>query len=154
MNPADLKLDILTSDNEGKSAAALLIKQQLESIGFKVTINTEKAAAYESKIHANAFNIYIGEVKLTADMSLLPFFSMSGAATAGIDLTKSPSFTSYRGYISGKNELGRFVLDFSKELPFIPLLYRQGMICYSKSMHGDMQGYEGNWFSNIEDWYY
>ena len=152
--PAELKLDILTSNNEGKSAAALLLKQQLEAVGFTVTINEEKPSAYETKVFSNAFNIYIGEVKLTADMSLLPFYSRNGWTAAGIDLANSPSYTSYWGYTEGKNELGKFVLDFSGELPFIPLLYRQGMLCYSKSMHGDMQGYEGNYFSNIEDWYY
>ena len=56
--------------------------------------------------------------------------------------------------MKGEGEIGGFILDFSKELPFIPLLYRQGMICFTKSMHGDMQGYNGNYFSNIEDWYF
>ena len=39
-------------------------------------------------------------------------------------------------------------------MPFIPVVYRNGVICYSKAMHGDMQGSYGNFFSNIEDWYY
>ena len=150
----ELQVDILTSDSEGKSAAATLLKQQLEAAGFTVTINQESAAAYEKKVFAESFNLYIGEVKLTADMSLLPFYSRNGWTAAGIDLANSPSYTAYWGYTEGKNEIGKFVLDYSKEMPFIPVLYRQGMICYSKAMHGDMQGYENNYFANIEDWYY
>ena len=55
--------------------------------------------------------------------------------------------------MNGKKEIGDFMLKFSEEIPFVPVLYRQGMICYSKSLHGDMQGYVNNYFSNIEDWY-
>ena len=37
-------------------------------------------------------------------------------------------------------------------MPYIPLIYKKGMICYSKAMNGDMQGYYGNYFSNIDSW--
>jgi len=46
------------------------------------------------------------------------------------------------------------MLTFTEEMPFVPLLYRQGMLCYSRSMRGDMQGYGDNCFANIEDWYF
>lgn len=152
--PADLTVDILTSDNEGKAATATLIKQQLEAVGFTVTINEETAEEYQRKVASGAYNIYIGEVKLTADMSLLPFYSRSGVLSAGLDFDASPSYGSYWGYTNGNNEIGRFVLDYSKEMPFIPLVYRQGMLCYSRALRGDMQGYENNYFANIEDWYF
>ncbi len=151
---AELTVDILTSDSEGKSAAATLIKQQLETAGFTVTINEETAEEYQKKVAGGAYNIYIGEVKLTADMSLLPFYSRSGVTAAGMDFDASPSYSSYWGYTSGNNEIGRFVLDYSKEMPFIPLVYRQGMLCYSRALNGDIQGYENNFFANIEDWYF
>lgn len=149
-----LKLEILTSNNESKVAAAQLLKQQLEAAGFTVTIDKEGSANYEKKVFSNAFNIYIGEVKLPGDMSLESFYTRNGWTAAGIDFANSKTYSSYWGWLDGSNELGKFVLDFSEEMPFIPLLYRQGMLCYSKSMHGDMQGYEGNYFSNIEDWYF
>lgn len=150
----DLKIDILTSTNEGKTAAAQLLKQQLEAVGFTVTVNREMLQNFQAKAESNRFNIYIGETQLTADMSLRTFFTEGGTTSMGIDLENSAAAKSYLGYLNGDNEIGKFILDFSKEMPFVPLLYRQGMICYAKSLHGDMQGYTGNWFSNIEDWYY
>jgi hypothetical protein len=39
-------------------------------------------------------------------------------------------------------------------MPYIPLLYRKGMICFSKAMNGDMQGTYTNCFANIENWYF
>lgn len=150
----ELKLDILTNTNAEKTAAAQLIKQQLEEVGFKVTINREKNEAYHSKVKSRSFNLYIGETKLTGDMNLRSFFTNGGSTSAGINLSKSKTAKSYIGYLNSSNEIGKFILDFQEELPFVPLVYRQGMICYTKGMHGDMQGYEGNYFSNIEDWYF
>ncbi|MFR5875465.1 MAG: ABC transporter substrate-binding protein [Eubacterium sp.] len=151
---SELKIDILVNNNSNKYSAAQLIKQQLETAGFKVTINKEKNASYQNKVKNRNFNIYIGETKIPNDMNLSSFFTSKGATRYGIKLDDSAAVKSYNGYLKSKNEIGRFVLAFSEEMPFIPLLYRQGMICYSKSMHGDMQGYTDNYFSNIEDWYY
>ncbi len=150
----DLKIDILTSSNSNRIAAARLIKQQLEAIGFKVSINEENAKAFKSKVKNRGFNIYIGETKIPNDMNLNSFFSKNGATRYGINLEKSKTAKAYKGYLNSENEIGSFILSFTQEMPFIPLLYRQGMICYSKSLHGDMQGYVDNYFSNIQDWYY
>ncbi|MBE6741592.1 MAG: ABC transporter substrate-binding protein [Ruminococcaceae bacterium] len=150
----DLKLDILVNSNSNRRAAAKLIKQQLEAVGFKVTINEESDKAYKNKVESGAFDLYIGETKLPADMNLNSFFTAKGATLYGIDVKKSDSAKAYQGYLNSENEIGSFVLSFTQEMPFVPLLYRQGMICYSKSLHGDMQGYVDNYFSNIQDWYY
>jgi hypothetical protein len=77
-----------------------------------------------------------------------------GATRYGINISESKTAKAYTGYLNSQNEIGGFILAFSQEMPFVPLLYRQGMICYSKSLHCDMQGYVDNYFSNIQDWYY
>lgn len=151
---SELKIEILTNNNKSRAAAARLIKQQLETVGFKVSINIEKNKTYLSKVKSRSFDIYIGETKIPNDMNLNSFFSSSGATHYGINLKKSKTAKAYNKYLSGKNEIGAFILSFSQEMPFVPLLYKQGMICYSKSLHGDMQGYVDNYFSNIQDWYY
>lgn len=150
----DLSLDILVNKNPSRVSLAKLVKQQLEAIGFRVTISSVSNKAYMTNIKNRAFDIYIGETKIPNDMNLTGFFAKNGATRYGINLEESKSKSAYQGYLNGKSEIGKFVLEFSQEMPFIPLLYRQGMICYSKSMHGDMQGYTGNYFSNIEDWYF
>jgi len=149
-----LKLDILVNTNPNRVAAARLLKQQLEAVGFTVSINKQGNKAYQNKIKSNSFDLYIGETKIPGDMNLNSFFTAKGATHYGINVKKSPTAKAYTGYLSGNNEIGSFVLAFSQEMPFVPLLYRQGMICYSKSLHGDMQGYVDNYFSNIQDWYY
>ena len=153
-SPNQLKLSILVNNNAAKQSVATLLKQQLEAVGFSVSIDSENAKNFNTKVSANNFDIYIGETKISADMNLYTFFSEKGTTHYGIDLSKSKTAKSYESYMKGDCEIGKFVIDFSEEMPFIPLVYRQGMICYSRLIHGDMQGYGTNYFSNIEDWYF
>ncbi len=149
----ELEITILVNKNNNRTAAATLIKSQLEAVGFTVEIETEESDEYKRRIKNIEFDIYIGEVKLSNDMSLYPFFDDDdGGVRYGID---NDSFTCdelYSDYLAGDEELGKFILAFNEEMPFIPLVYKKGMICYTKAMNGDMQGYYGNFFSNIETW--
>lgn len=145
-SPNQLKLSILVNNNAAKQSVATLLKQQLEAVGFSVSIDSENAKNFNTKVSANNFDIYIGETKISADMNLYTFFSEKGTTHYGIDLSKSKTAKSYESYMKGDCEIGKFVIDFSEEMPFIPLVYRQGMICYSRLIHGDMQGYGTNYF--------
>ena len=150
----NLKINILTNNSRERVGAAKLIKQQLEAVGIKASITSVKTPEYKTYVKYGRFDIYIGETRVPNDMNLLSFFSQSGATRYGINLENSAAAKNYRRYLNGKGEIGSFVLSFSKETPFIPLLYKQGMICYSRSLQGDMQGYTDNYFSNIQDWHY
>ena len=132
-----------------------MIKQQLEAVGFSVSVTTvDSFEKYEERIKNENFDLYLGETKITPDMSLNTFFSLSGATNYGIDAEKCKSAEDYEKYINGEAELGTFLFTFSDEMPYIPLLYRKGMICYSKAMNGDMQGTYNDCFANIENWYF
>lgn len=153
-NSSKLKINILVNQNPNKVSTAKLIKQQLEAVGFSVNVNSVSSQSYYSMIGKRSFDIYVGETKIPNDMRLNSFYLGNGATRFGINLENSQSKNAYFEYLNGQSEIGKFVLEFSQEMPFVPLVYRQGMICYSKSMHGDMQGYAGSYFANIEDWYY
>ncbi len=149
---SELNLSILVNENENRIAAATLLKTQLEAAGFKVNIEKVSNNTYTQRIESVNFDIYIGEIKLPDDMNLYSFFGEDGAARYGIDDENLKCIKLYEQYMSGEEELGKFILAFNEETPYIPLLYKKGMICYSKAMNGDMQGYYGNFFSNIDSW--
>lgn len=148
-----LKLRLIVSKNPNRVGAAKFIKQQLEAAGFTVEIKSLSEKAFKNELKYNNYNIYIGETKIPSDMRLTSFFSKKGATNFGIN-QKGKSAQSYTDYLNGKAKLGKFAISFTEEIPFVPLLYRQGMICYSKAMHGDVHSYAGSYFANIEDWYY
>lgn len=147
-----LKLRLLVNLNENRVICANLIKSQLEAVGFSVTVERVNYTEYMRRIENTEFDLYIGEIKLGDDMNLYPFFDSSGAARYGFDDKNLQSDDLYTKYLTGEEELGKFILAFNEEMPYIPLVYKKGMICYSKAMNGDMQGYYGNFFSNIDSW--
>ncbi len=148
----ELSLSVLVDTNENKIACANLLKSQLESAGFKITIERESVREYRRRIQNLEFDLYIGEIKLSDDMNLYPFLASNGGAKYGIELDEMTCDDIYEKYLSGDEELGKFILAFNDEMPYIPILYKKGMICYSKALKGDMQGYYGNFFSNIDSW--
>ena len=149
----ELKINILVNKNNNRIACATLLKNQLEAIGFTVTIDEEGTKEYTRRVKNTEFNLYIGEVKLSDDMCLYPFFDdKSGGVRYGIDNENLTCDDLYSAYLAGECDLGKFILAFNEEMPYIPLVYKKGMICYTKAMSGDMQGYWGNFFSNIDTW--
>lgn len=149
---SELSISILVNYNENRRAAANLIKTQLESAGFHVTIDLENYGNYMEKIRYSNFDIYIGEVKIGDDMCLYPFFSSEGGARYGIADERMECDELYSAYLSGEEELGKFILSFNDEMPYIPLVYKKGMICYSKALNGDIQSFDNNLYSNIDSW--
>ncbi len=146
---------LVNGTNSDRVVCAKLIKQQLEAVGFHINLSiADTYENYEKRIQKEDFDLYLGEIKVTPDMSLQHFFSKKGSAHFGINPEKSISAEEYNKYINGDAELGSFLISFSEEMPFIPILYRQGMICFSKEMNGDMQGTSMDCFKNIENWYF
>lgn len=149
----NLTLTLLYNKNPNKGTAAKLIEKQLELVGFKVKLEEVSYKTYKDRLEKNNFDIFLGETKLSNDMNLNVFLSEDGNLRYGID-KDSVTANHYSKYLSGEEELGKFILSFNEEMPYIPVLYKKGMICYSKALNGDMQGYSGNYFLNIDDWYF
>lgn len=143
---------LVKKSNSSAVATAKLVKQQLEAVGFKVDLKNYNKERYMECLEYDSYNVYIGETKIPDDLRLTSFFK-NGATSFGIKQSGDAA-KMYSKYLKGNAKIGDFTLNFSEEMPFVPLLYRQGILCYSKAMHGDVQGYYGNYFSNIEDWYY
>lgn len=146
---------LVNGDNSDRLTCAKLIKQQLDEVGFSVKlVITKSYEEYTDLISKEKFDLYLGETKVSNDMSLNSFLSKDGTTHYGIDVATSLAAQSYYNYLNGDVELGTFLLDFSGEMPYVPLLYRKGMICFTKAMNGDMQGTYYDCFFNIEDWYF
>lgn len=146
---------LVNGDNSDRLTCAKLIKQELDAAGFSVKLVIANSYdEYTDLIAKESFDLYLGETKISNDMSLDPFFLKNGNTHFGIDTEASVAANSYYKYLNGEIELGTFLLDFSGEMPYIPLLYRKGMICFTKAMNGDMQGTYFDCFANIQDWYF
>lgn len=97
------------------------------------------------------YDLYVGEIKLTPDMSLTPFFGENSDVNYGID-TSSATATAYYDFISGKIDISTFIQVFSLEKPFIPLLFRDGVAYYSRELTYEDSINEYEPFRNIYSW--
>lgn len=132
-----LSLELLCySGNTFKRYLATLVKEQLKDCGIEINLVEENDfAAYHEKIASGQFSLYIGEVKLYNNINMSPFFSASGDAHYGI----VPSEALLGAYHAAKADLaayGAFEQAFAAELPFLPLVYKNGVVTYTKQLKG------------------
>ena len=150
----DMKLTLLVnSDNAYKVAAANEIATDLKSVGIEVSINNLPFDEYKNELAGVNYDLYIGEVKLSNDMSLDSFFESDGATAYGINLD-TDVVEQYKLFRAGQISLQRFVDYFNVYLPFIPLCYRFGIACYTNELIYKTEGTQSDIFAGIYSWEY
>lgn len=142
---------VVNKDNSDKLHCAEYIHDTLESIGIDVELEALAYADYVKAVNSGEFDLYIGEVKLPANMDLSCFFGEGGNLSTGID-TSSTVAASYRDFMAGTTDISTFVQVFDTYKPFIPLCYRDGVAYFSRefTFEGDITEYEP--FLNASTW--
>lgn len=101
---------------------------------------------YAERVQNGEFDMYLGEMRLSADLSLRPFFS--GDAATGMAATGSAL---YARYLSGELTATAFCASFNEELPFIPLCWKQGVAVYAERLRG-VTPTGADAYGNIVNW--
>lgn len=139
------------NDTEVKVKMANEITASLERLGIKVNV---QALTYEDYIRAlrnGSYDLYLGEVCLSANMNLDCFFSANGAVSYGID-SDSVTAKAYYDFAGGLVDAKTFMQVFGTEIPFFPLGYRDGMSYYSRELSFDGNFSEYEPFKDIYSW--
>ncbi len=167
VNAADAVLSALQAGSEGETlhytllventnaflrAAAQQLAEQLAQVNMEITVNELSARGFQAALQAGEYDFYLAEIKLTKNMDLWPFFTPGGAAARGIDFTALTVVDTYRQYRAGQTELGAFLAAFDDSLPFIPLVYRNGQFCYSRSIKSGVTATEDRLYMNVAEW--
>ncbi|MBQ6421066.1 MAG: hypothetical protein IJK02_08350 [Clostridia bacterium] len=132
--------------------AAQQIARDLEAVNVDMQIRLLGEEDYKKALEEQAFDFYIGEIKLTKNMDLSAFFTPDGAAVYGMDLETLGVDEQYARYAAGEMELKDFLYAFSESMPFIPLVFRNGEFCYSNTVKSRVETTEERLFLNIADW--
>lgn len=144
-----LTLELIYSTESGsRAAAAEQIRTELEGVGIRVTVTPLGYTDYKNRLSAGNYDLYIGEVRLAANMSLDPLFT--GAASFGVarDGSAAAAYTRYR---AGEITLAEFVENFNDDLPYIPLCWRCGFAAFDRRLSVvTPHGY--NPFYGMENW--
>ena len=149
-NLASLKL-IVNKEDSRKVKAAKLVAAKLEKIGFSVQSSALSFEDYETALGESDFDLYIGEIKLSKNMDLSPFFSTAGKANFGIN-PDSPLCDAYFDFKEGKIDISTFESVFEEEVCFVPLCYREGAVYYSRALSFEGSPNESDIYANIYSW--
>lgn len=142
---------VVNKENARRVKAAKLIKTRLEKSGIKVNLSLLDFDSYTAALESGSFDLYLGEVRLGANMDFTPFFSSAGKAKFGIDLSSSVC-GAYFDLKSGKIDVSTFVGVFEEEFPFLPLCYREGAMYYSRALKYEGSPVIGDIYSNAYSW--
>lgn len=145
-----LQMTVLVNGANGfRLSAAYAVAEDLNAAGFSVTVENVTDEVYSARIASGAFTLYIGEVKLSENLSLAPFFG--GAASAGTDSTL-PVFAAYTAFAAGELSLADFADAFLDDMPFVPLCYRAGLAAYSRTLQPDFSCAAYAMYGDISQW--
>lgn len=143
----------VNKENPFRLSAANMIASQLSAIGVKVTVSQLAWEAYTKAVQGGSFDLYLGEVKLSNNMSLAPFFDEAGAAKAGVN-QEGASAASYGQMLSGAASLQDFLNAFQENPAFLPICFRKGVAARSRDVQGGLTCHTGDVYANLQDWHF
>ncbi len=127
-----LKFELIYStDSANRGTLVDTVRTQLESAGIQVMVVPLAYTEYLARLKNGQYDLYIGEIRLTANMDLSPLFG--GAARYGI-AADSAAATAYSLYRTGEGTLQEFLTAFGEEMPYIPLVWRCGFAGHDRRM--------------------
>lgn len=127
-----LKLEMIYStDSQNRGTLVDMVRTQLESAGIRVTAVPLTYADYLARLQSGQYDLYIGEIRLTANMDLSPLFD--GAARYGV-AADGAAAQAYARYRAGEGTLQEFFTAFGEEMPYVPLVWRCGFAGHDRRM--------------------
>lgn len=141
---------LVCEDNLFKTALADLIKTQLEAVGFAVTVVSLPYDDYFVALRNGRCDLYIGEVRMTANMDLSPWLARGGAVSYGID-TNGAAAESYAAFCEGTVTAAAFSAVMAEDAPYIPLCFRRGMAAYARNLTGVLPA-AFDAYAGLENW--
>ncbi len=145
-----LKLELIYStDSANRGALVDVVRTQLESAGIQVTAVPLAYTEYLSRLQNGQYDLYIGEIRLTANMDLSPLFGGGAGYGIAADGAAAQAYTRYR---NGEGTLQAFITAFGEEMPYIPLLWRCGFSGHDRRLQTvSPNGYDP--YYGFADWH-
>ncbi len=131
--PKKLTLELIYSVDSGNRGTLVdMLRTQLESAGIRVTATPLAYAEYMARLKSGDYDLYLGEIRLTANMDLSPMLD-GGEARFGVR-GDDPAAVAYRQYRAGEGTLDAFIAAFGESMPYVPLCWRCGFAAYDRRL--------------------
>jgi len=139
---------IVNRESVARVSAARSIESGFKQIGVRVAVEELDRDTYINRINAGQYDLYIGEIKLGNNMDIQPF--INGAASVNMNYT-TEFLTAYNKFRQD-GDINTFDSVFRAEMPFVPLLFREGLLLYSNSMNFEINTTISDLFINFENY--
>ncbi len=146
-------LNLVLLCNEGNAFirnAANEIAAALKPYNVNITIQLLSSENLRKAVQAGEYDLYIAEMKISANMDLSEFFSYGGNASYGIIFDNIICDEEYTRFRSGEISLDDFIASFNADMPFIPLVYRNGRLLYTRDVISELYCSEGFLYKDID----
>lgn len=141
---------IVYSGNNFKVAAAKEIQKSLKNVGINVTIRELTWDDYIFALQNNAYDLYIGEIKLPGNMDMTSLFSKN-SPVYGISAADTTD-VAYAEFRNGNISIEAFMQSYLQNMPFAPICFRLGALFYSDSITPAADCDINNAYKNVYEW--
>ncbi|MFA9379820.1 MAG: ABC transporter substrate-binding protein, partial [Acetanaerobacterium sp.] len=142
---------LVNTENFYRTQTARVVKDNLAAIGVDCAITELSSKNFLAAVQSSEFEMYIGETRLYANNDLSEFFSSGGALSYGGVANSGMPYASLR---EGQIGYTYFCSTFFEQSPFIPLVFRNGVACFTETMSYNVKSSMSDPFFNIENWTY
>jgi len=147
---------LVNSENAAKTSAAQLIAYQLESAGVNVSLRTLSFEDYTAALEKGDFDLYLGEVVLTADFDLTQLLSYGGALNYGRwSGSGTASLLSALAAARGEERTaaaGALFDHLIEQVPIVPVCFKNGSVLTQWGRLSGLSPLRGNVFWQFENW--
>ena len=155
--PVEIDLDfVVCSDNSAKVTAARAIAANLESLGISVTLRELGWEEYQAALTNRKFDMYYGEVKLTADFDLTSLLAADGRLNYG--KFSDPNYASrIHDYLNSDEENRQKNSDLMmsyimENMPIVCICFEKQQVVTHRGVVTGMAPTQYNIFNKISDW--
>ena len=147
-SPVSLRLIVYTGNNF-KVSAANEVAADLRKLDLRVTVDELTWEDYLDAVTSGNYDMYIGETKLPANMDLaVPY---QAGVFCGVN-TGDTTPSAYEQLAAGKITMEAFMNAFLQNMPFVPLVFRMGVLEYASVITPAADSDYNNCFKNIDQW--
>ena len=141
---------LVSATNAQHVAAAQSIKNQLAAMEININVYPIALDDLQNRIATGNYELYLGEYSMLSNMDITKLIVPGIGYYTG--LLPEATCNAYQAYKGGMGTLGELVDAFEADLPFIPLCYRLGIVCYTRSILANMDVTKSNLFMGMEMW--
>ena len=148
---------VVNSENTAKTAAAQRIAYQLEAAGMEVDLERLSFEAFTSALSKGNFDLYLGEVVLTADFDLAPLLSSRGDLNwmrwSDRDTDTLLDTLAAAGDDTRSQAADALFAHLNEQIPLVPVCFKNGSVLTQWGRLTGVAPVRENAFHSMENWH-